>query len=75
MRAQSRVPLKEILCEIEATKTIKHISKNNTGLPKISDYTCRAHVLRDVKHSVNVHVNRRGENLTFILNTVLFCYF
>ena len=52
--------------------TFQKITRN---LPKIPDYTRRAHVLRDVKHSLNVHVNARGENLTFILKKVLFCYF
>ena len=36
-------------CEVEATKSIKHISKNNPKSSKIPDYTRRAHVLRDVK--------------------------
>ena len=35
--------------EVEATKSIKHISKNSPYSSKIPDYTRRAHVLRDVK--------------------------
>ena len=31
------------------------------NLPKIPDYTRRAHVLRDIKHSVKVQVNTRGK--------------
>ena len=44
-RAQWRVPLKEL----EATKSINHISKNSRKSFKIPNYTRRAHVLRDVK--------------------------
>ena len=36
-------------CEVEAAKSIKHISKNSPKASNISDYTRRAHVLRDVK--------------------------
>ena len=36
-------------CEVEAAKSIKHISKNSPKSSKIPDYTRRAHVLRDVK--------------------------
>ena len=36
-------------CEVEVAKSIKHISKNSPKSSKIADYTCRAHVLRDVK--------------------------
>ena len=51
-------------CDFEATKSIKHISKNNLKSSQIPDYTRRAHVLRDVKHSINVHVDTRAkENL------------
>ena len=48
-------------CEVEATKLIKHISKSNPKSSKIPDYTHRAHVLRDVSHSINVHVDTRAK--------------
>ena len=36
-------------CEVQATKSIKQISKNSPKSSKIHDYTRRAYVLRDVK--------------------------
>ena len=35
-------------CEVEAIKSIKHISKNSPNSSKIHNYTLRAHVLRHV---------------------------
>ena len=35
--------------EVEATKSIKHISKNSPKSSNIPDYTRRDHVLHDVK--------------------------
>ena len=34
-------------CEVEATKSIKHTSKNSPNSSKTPDYTRRARVLRD----------------------------
>ena len=34
-------------CEVKAAKSIKHISKSSPQSSNISDYTRRAHVLRD----------------------------
>ena len=50
-------------CEVEATKSIKHISKNNSKSSKIPYYTRRTHLLRDIKHSINVHVDRRAKEI------------
>ena len=63
MRAQSRVPFKELSrAELRRLSRLKHISKNRPKSSKIPDYTRRAHVLRDeVTHSANVHVNRRAK--------------
>ena len=36
-------------CEVEASKSIKHISKNSPKSSKIPAYTRRANILRDVK--------------------------
>ena len=36
-------------CEVEATKSIKPISKNSPKSSKIPDHTREAHVLRDFK--------------------------
>ena len=39
-------------CEVEATKSIKYISKNRPTSSKIHNYTRRAHVPRDVKYRI-----------------------
>ena len=53
LKIHSRVKLKRL--------TREHISKNISKSSKISDYTRRAHVLRDVTHSVKVHLNTRAK--------------
>ena len=46
-------------CEVEVTKSIKHISKNNPKSSKIPDYTRRAHVLREFRKRTCKHENKR----------------